>query len=99
MVEWLVPVSLFLMLVPLLFGGDGIHVSGAGAAREVAGLMAGFAGYLVIWAVVRAVARGTGVVPSVLIATAVATVLLPFLVRGVLRVLGVRITRTAPHGA
>jgi hypothetical protein len=95
-VEWLVPICFFWILTSLILGGGDLDVRG-GAAQQVLGLIATFAIYLAVWALVRMVARGSGVGTSVVIATAVASLLLPVLSRIGFRVMGVRLSKAAAH--
>ena len=95
-VEWLAPICLFWILSSLILGGGDLEIRG-GTAAQLLGLVVTFAIYLAVWALVRMVARGTGVVASVFIATAVAALLLPVLARVGFRVTGVRLSRLAAH--
>jgi hypothetical protein len=92
-VEWLVPAALFWSLAALYLGGGHVNIQG-GSFQQLVGLLDTFVLYLIVWAVVRALVRGAvGVVPSVLIATAVASLLLPLLAKFGFRVLGVRLSK------
>ncbi len=94
MVEWLVPLALFWAFSALFLGGGHVRVEGRGMMQFI-GLIATFVLYLVVWWGVRAAARGVGVIPSVLIATAVASLLLPILTLIGFRILGVRVSKAA----
>lgn len=96
MVEWLVPICLFWLLISLIIGGSGLDIRG-GPLQQVLGLLGTFAIYLAVWAVVRMLARGSGVVTSVVIATVLASLLLPVLSKIGFRMLGARLSRTAAH--
>lgn len=96
MVEWLVPVSLFWALSALYLGGGHVRIEG-GALRQFIGLLDTFVLYLVVWWVVRMLARGAGVIPSILIATAIASLLLPVLSKVGFRIMGVRLSKAAAH--
>ncbi len=96
MVEWLVPVSLYWALAALYLGGGHVRIEG-GAVRQFIGLIDTYVLYLVVWWAVRAAVRGMGVIPSVLIATAVASLLLPVLSKIGFRIMGVRLSRAAAH--
>ncbi|HSJ15157.1 MAG TPA: hypothetical protein VK939_12125 [Longimicrobiales bacterium] len=95
-VEWLVPICFFWILTSLIIGGSDLEIRG-GAVQQLLGLVLTFAIYLLVWALVRMVARGTGVTTSVLIATAVASLLLPVLTRIGFRITGVRLSKLAAH--
>jgi hypothetical protein len=95
-VEWLAPICLFWILSSLILGGGDLEIRG-GTVAQLFGLVVTFAIYLGVWALVRMVTRGTGVVTSVLIATAVASLLLPVLARIGFRLTGVRLTKLAAH--
>lgn len=48
-VEWAVAISLFWIVAALFLGGGPIRFENTGAAREIGGLLVGFALYLVVW--------------------------------------------------
>ena len=93
MVSWLVPISLFWVLAALYLGGAEINVEGGGGLRQSAGLLLNFVGFLLVWAVARALLIGVvGPIPSVVFAVILAAILLPLLARISFRAVGVRIT-------
>lgn len=94
MVEWLAPVSLFWLLASIYFGGTNIEIRGGGP-RQLVAVFVTFALYLVVWALIRMGARGLGAIPSVVVATIAASILIPVLARVGFRVMGVRLSRPA----
>ena len=96
MVEWLVPVTLFWALSAIYFGGGHVRIEG-GTFGQFIGLLDTFVLYLVVWWVVRLLARGVGVIPSVLLATAAASLLLPVLAKVGFRIWGVRLKKATAH--
>ena len=93
MVEWLAPISLYWTMAALYLGGFPLNVEGGGGGRHTFGVVLTFVLYLVVWFASRAALRGAvGVVPAVIFACLIATLLLPLLARVGFRVLGVRLT-------
>lgn len=96
MVEWLVPICFFWILTSLLLGGGDLEIRG-GSVAQLLGLLGTFALYLALWAVLRMVLGGAGQIRAVVVATIVASVLLPIVSRVGFRIVGVRLTRRAAH--
>lgn len=100
-VEWLVPVAAFWMIGGMYLGGAPIAIEGGGAVRQLGGLLASFALFLVAWVGLRALlAMVVGGTLNIVFATVAAAVLLPLLCRLGFLVFGVKIRGArAGHGA
>lgn len=99
MLEWLVPISLFWALASLYIGGWPVTVEGGSGFRQVIGLVASFVLFLVVWAVLRAVIGGAGIVTGVVVPTAIVCLALPAIIWVGFRIMGVKVTlsKAATH--
>ena len=96
MVEWLAPIALFWIVTSIYLGGFALKFEGGSGLTQTLGILATFALFLVVWALLRMVLQGVvGTVPAVVFACVFTTLLLPILARVGFRVVGVRISKTA----
>ena len=96
MLEWLVPISMFWILAAIYLGGWPVEIVGGSGVKQVIGLVDSYVLYLVVWAILRAVLGGLGgLMWSVVIPTAVASLALPAIVWAGYIVVGVRIEKSS----
>lgn len=92
-VEWAIAISLFWLVAALFLGGGPIRIHGGGGPRQLLGLLLVFAAFLAVWKLL--VAGLTGLIPvrflAVVVASLVASGLVPPLCWALFRPLGVRI--------
>jgi len=102
LVEWLAPIAAFWTLAAMYLGGAPIRIEGGGGVRQLGGLAASFALYLVVFALLRPLLAGvTGPVLAVALATVGTSLLLPWECRLGFILFGVKIRKAGPgteHG-
>ncbi len=93
--EWLIAICLFFALAMVYLGGWPVDVVGGSALRQVMGLLATMALYVVVWGGLRAALGGMGFAGRVVIPTAVVLFGFPLLAHAGFRVLGIRIRKVS----
>lgn len=93
--EWLIPICLYWVLAMVYLGAGSTDVEGGSPLRQVLGLVGAFAAYMIIWVVLRTALGGLGFFGRTILATLVVVLAFPLIVKGVYRVLGVRMVKKA----